>query len=225
MATTDEYEIIFHHAPWSRAAGVRWLLEELGVSYEVSLVNVHNPETIGERYRAIQPHKKVPAIEHGPLIVTERAAITIYLADAFPRAGLAPTLDDPMRAAYLTMLVYCDAVFDPCVATHYRGLRPKGSDYSFGTYDDMLKNIERRLTDHPFAAGERFTAADTQLASSLGYTMNFLQAVPRLPVFEAYLERVSSRPAHVRAQALDEELARKHVLPQTGGDVVQEDAP
>jgi glutathione S-transferase len=200
-------DIVFHHAPWSRAAGVRWLLEELGVRYELRVVNFHDPKGVSEDYRRIQPHKKVPAIEHGNVVVTERAAITIYLADAFPQAGLAPAQNDPMRATYLRMLVYCDAVFDPCVTAKARKLEQKGSDYSFGTFEDMLPFVEDHLKKNDFAAGDRFTAADTQLASSLGFTMHQLKVVPALPAFEAYLARVSDRPAHVRAAELDAKLA------------------
>ena len=202
-------EIVFHHSPYSRAVGVRWLLEELGVSYTVRFVGIH-AKNVDESYRAIQPHKKVPAIQLGDVTVTERAAITIYLADRFARAGLAPGLDDPRRAAYLTMLVYCDAVFDPCVTARARGLEHAPSDFSFGSFDDVMRNLEAKLTEHPFAVGTSFTAADTQLASSLGFTMNVLQVVPRKPAFEAYLERVTQRPAYRRSQELDAQLVQEH---------------
>jgi glutathione S-transferase len=202
-------EIVFHHSPYSRSVGIRWLLEELEVAYTVHFVGVH-AQQVDESYRAIQPHKKVPAIEIGGVVVTERAAITIYLADTFSRAALAPGLDDPRRAAYLTMLVYCDAVFDPCVTARARGLEHGPADYSFGAFEDVMRNLEGRLTEHPYAVGASFTAADTQLASSLGFTMNVLQAVPRKPVFEAYLERVAQRPAYRRAQEKDAQLLQEH---------------
>lgn len=224
MANQENNQVKFYHSPWSRSTSVLWLLEELGVPYDLRVVNVHKPETVQESYRAIQPHKKVPAVQHGSLVVTERAAITIYLADTFSAAGLAPALDDPMRARYLTTLVYCDAVFDPCVTAHVRGLRPAGADYSFGAYEDMLDNVERRLSEHPFAAGDRFTAADTQLASSLGYTIHFLKAVPLRPAFDAYLKRVLGREANVRAQQIDAELAERHINNSGQASVVQEPA-
>src|SRR5690606_23358960 len=104
-----------HYHPWSRAAGTRWLLEELDVPYQVNLVDVNAAGGADESYRAIHPHKKVPAVEIDGQIVTERAAITIYLADRFSHGELAPALDDPLRATYLKMLVYSDSVLDPCV--------------------------------------------------------------------------------------------------------------
>lgn len=202
--------IIFHHSPWSRAVSVRWLLEELGVPYEVKYQDIHAPKGADESYRAVHPHKKVPAIEIDGMVITERAAITIYLADRFSPGKLAPALDDPARAAYLQMLVYNDAVLDPCVAAKVHGLQYSSNDYSFGVFDDTIRNLVARLTAHPFAAGDRFTAADTQLASSLGFTMFVLNAVPHEPAFLAYLERVKDRPAHQRAEQLDLELLQAH---------------
>ena len=123
------------------------------------------------------------------------------------------------RAAYLTSLVYVDAVFDPCVTAKVRGLNPAGSDYSFGAYDDMLQYLSKRLERHPYVAGDRFTAADTQLGSALSFTIHVLKAVPQLPVFDSYLERVTRRPAYQRATQLDAELARSLMPEQNTGDL------
>ena len=201
-------KIALYYHPWSRAAGVRWLLEELGVPYDLRFVDLHAPGGVPESYRAIHPHKKVPAVEIDGQILTERAAITIDLADRFPQAGLAPAIGDPLRSAYLRMLVYCDSVYDPCVAAKVHGLKYAPGDYSFGGYDDMLRNVQKHLAQHDYAAGDRFTAADTQLGSSLAFTIHVLNAVPLLPEFEAYLARVTQRPAYVRAKELDAVLMK-----------------
>ncbi len=202
--------LTLYHSPWSRSVGIRWLLEELCVPYRVQFVDVGATKGVDESYRKIQPHKKVPALVHNERVVTERAAIAMYLTEIFPEAGLAPAMGDPWRPAYLTMLVYCDAVFDPCVNARVRGLVHGPSDYSFGAYDDVIANLEARLSQHPYAAGPNFTAADTQLASSLGFTMNVLNAIPRKACFDEYLARVAQRPAYVRAQALDAKLLAAH---------------
>ncbi|MBK6920980.1 MAG: glutathione S-transferase [Deltaproteobacteria bacterium] len=219
--TTTQPDLVFHHVPWSRSAGIRWLLEELAVPYAVNIVDVRAPQGVDEGYRAIQPHKKVPAIQHGDVVVTERAAIAIYLGDRFADAGLAPAIDAQGRAAYLTTLVYCDAVFDPAVSARAHGLTYRPSDYAFGGFDDVIAYLDAKLTRHPYAAGPVFTAADTQLASGLAFTMNVMQVVPRKPAFEAYLARTTSRPAYQRAQQLDVELLQQHPevaknLPQPG---------
>lgn len=199
--------LTFHHAPWSRSSSVLWLLEELGVDYEINHVDIRAEGGPPETYRAIQPNKKVPAIEHDGAVITERAAITTYLADAFPDAGLAPAIGDRDRASYLTMLVYCDSVFDPCVAARAQGWTYESNNFSFGLFEDMVAYVERVLTNRPYAAGDRFTAADTQLASSIGYTMNMMKALPERPAFLDYLARIANRPAYQRSQQKDTELA------------------
>lgn len=202
--------LTFHHAPWSRSSSILWLLEELGTEYEIVDRDIRMPGGLPEDYRAIQPNKKVPAIEHDGKVVTERAAITIYLADTFKEAGLAPALDDPDRAAFLTWTVYCDSVFDPCIAMKGHGHDGYGSnDYSFGLFDDMVENVDRHLSRNDFAAGSRFTAADTQLASGIAYTMGLIKILPERPSFKAYVERVAERPAYRRSQQMDQEMAMK----------------
>jgi glutathione S-transferase len=202
----------FYCAPWSRASGIFWLLEEIGQPYEIELIDIRAPGGVAENYRAIQPSKKVPAIDHDGTIVTERAAICIYLADAFPRAGLAPALGDKLRAAYLTRLVYCDSVFDPAVAAHAQGFKYTSNNFSFGSFDDMVANLERLLSDNAYAVGDRFTAADTQLAAGIHFTMNIMKVLPALPVFGDYLARATDRPAYRSYRAKEAELA-KHATP------------
>jgi glutathione S-transferase len=197
----------FYHAPWSRSSGILWLLEEIGAPYEMEIVDIRRQGGVDEAYRAIQPSKKVPAIVHDGVTITERAAITAYLADRFPDAGLAPAIGDRRRGPYLTMLVYCDSVFDPALAARAHGLTYESNDYSFGLFDDMVRYVERQLTEHDYAAGNSFTAADTQLASAIGYTMNHMKVLPEKPAFVDYMARVSDRPANKRAAAKDYELA------------------
>jgi glutathione S-transferase len=199
-------KISLYYHPWSRAVGIRWLLEELGVDYDVRFVDLHQPGGIPEAHRAIHPHKKIPALDLDGQILTERAAITIYLADRFSLGNLAPNLDDPLRANYLKMIVYNDSVLDPSVALHFRKIVHTPADFSFGAYADTLRALKAHFREHPFAAGSRFTAADTQIASSLRFTIQQLQAVPEEPEFMAYLERAFDRPAYRRSRELDAQL-------------------
>ena len=197
----------FYHAPWSRSSNVLWLMEELGVPCEIEQVDIRQEGGVPESYRAIQPNKKAPAISHDGMIITERAAISIYLADAFPQTGLAPKVGDPTRAAYLTWLVYADLVFDPAVAAHAQGWKYEGNNFSFGAYEDVVANLDRRLSQSEFIAGDRFTAADVQLAGSMGYVMQ-QKWLPEKPAFKAYLERTTTRPAAERSAAMDLDMAR-----------------
>lgn len=202
----------FYHAPWSRSSGMLWLLEELGVDYDLILPDIRAEGGAPEDYRAVQPNKKVPAIDHDGTIVTERAAITIYLADVFTEAGLAPAIGDPARAKYLTWTIYSDSVFDPVICAKAHKLTYVSNDYPFGLFDDMVANVEKHLTCNEYAAGSRFTAADTQLASGVAFTMNVLRVLPERQIFKDYVARIEERPAYQRAQKRDYELAMQ--IPQ-----------
>lgn len=199
--------LTFYHAPWSRSSTVFWLLEELGIDYRMELVDIRGEGGAPEEYRKIHPNKKVPAIEHNGSIVTERAAITIYLGDTFSDSGLAPAIGDPERATYISTLVYHDAVFDPVVCAKLHGLNYVSNDYPFGLFDDMVAYLERRLSEQPFAAGERFTLADVVLGTGINYVMNTLKALPERQVFREYLGRVTDRPAFKRSTEKDAEMA------------------
>jgi glutathione S-transferase len=199
--------LTFYHAPQSRSFSILWLLEELGEPYAMELIDIRGEDGAPESYRAIQPHKKVPAIAHDGVTVTERAAISLYLADAFPRARLAPAIGDPARAGYLTALVYADAVLDPVIATKALDISYSPRSVSFGSFDDAVAHLETRLAQG-HAAGGRFTAADTQLGTAIHYGMNIVGVLPRRPVFEAYMERMLARPALQRTLAKEEEMAK-----------------
>lgn len=196
----------FYHAPWSRSSNVLWLLEELGVEYQLEHVDIRQQGGVPESYRKIQPNKKVPAIEHDGVVITERAAITAYLCDAFPQAGLAPKIGEQDRGPYLTWLVYADAVFDPVVAAHAQKWSYEGIAFSFGSYDDMVANLERRLSASTFIAGERFTGADVQMAGSMAYVLK-QGWLPDKAVFKDYVARATDRPAARRTDDRDIALA------------------
>ena len=90
--------ITLYTNPMSRGRIVRWMLEELGVSYETKILDYATSMKSAE-YLAINPMGKVPALQHGTTIITETPAICAYLAETFKDAGLAPQ-NDAERGAY-----------------------------------------------------------------------------------------------------------------------------
>ncbi len=202
-------KIKFYHSPNTRSSGTLLLLEELGVPYELKLLNMKAGEHRQPPYLAINPMGKVPAIEHRGAIVTEQVAILIYLADLFPEKGLAPPPGDPLRGPYLRWLVFYAACFEPAVVDHFRKIEAgPAAMLPYGSYDTMLRTLISQLAKGPWLLGERFTAADVLWASGLGWTTMF-KLVPELPEIKAYLTRCQARPAFSRARAKDAELAAK----------------
>jgi glutathione S-transferase len=95
--------LTLHHAPRSRSLRILWLLEEIGEPFEVNYVSIARGQGAGEPDpKNPHPDKKVPALTHDGVLVTESSAIVLYLTDAFPAAGLGPRIGDPDRAPYLT---------------------------------------------------------------------------------------------------------------------------
>jgi len=198
--------LTFYHAPGTRSGSVRWLLEELDVPYELKIVDIRAEGGAPEAYRAIQPSKKVPAIVHDGVAVHERAAIFTYLCDAFPNAGLAPPIGDARRGPYLSWLVYNDAVIDPVLGAKFMGWTYEKLGVSFGSFDDMVRNLEITLSQSPFLTGETFTAADLLVGGAVNFAVRFTKAIPETPAIAGFLERTVGRPAFARAMAADRAL-------------------
>jgi len=181
-------------------------LEELGVPYDLKLVDVRAEGGAPEAYRAIQPNKKVPAIVHDGVAVHERAAIFIYLCDAFPEAGLAPPLGDPRRGPYLSWLVYNDAVIDPVLAAKFGGWAYEKAGVSFGVFEDMAAHLEATLSRSTYLTGDAFTAADLLVAGGVNFAVRVMKAMPETPGLGAFLDRTIGRPTFARYLAADRAL-------------------
>ena len=203
-------EITLYHAPNTRSTGVRILLEELGAPHRLKVLNMKAGEHREADYLAINPMGKVPALTHGDALVTEQAAIYLYLADLFPGAGLAPALDDPLRGPYLRWMVYYGSSFEPAVIDRalQREAGPRAMS-AYGDFDTVLTTLLGALETGPYLLGERFTAADILWGMALGWTTGF-KLVPEEPAIMAYIARVNGRPAAARIATDDAALAARH---------------
>lgn len=105
--------IVLHHHPFSRAANTLWALEEVGVPYELRFVDIMKGRQKDPGLLAINPMGKLPTLEDGDVVVTEGAAIALYLADRYSAGKLAPTLDDPLRGPYLRWSFFAPSVIEP----------------------------------------------------------------------------------------------------------------
>ena len=204
MGTTPR--VTFFHAPQSRSGGTRALFEELGVDYDLHVLNLKAGEQRQPAYLAINPMGKVPAIRHGDALITEQPAVFMYLADLYPEAKLAPTIGDPLRGPYLRWLVFYGSCFEPAVVDKSMQREPAApSTCGYGDYDTMLKTLTDQLEKGPYLLGDTFSAVDVLWGTALNWTTMF-RLVPELPVIRAYIDRVLARPAMQRAAAKDAEL-------------------
>ena len=211
----DTPTLTLFYAPNTRATGIRVLLEELAAPYELRVLNRKAGANQAAEYRAINPMGKVPAVRYGDAVVTEQVALTIFLADLFPAAGLAPATDDPLRGPYLRWIAFYGSCFEPAVVDGFMKREPGPHAMSpYGTFDEVMDTLEGQLAPGPWLLGERFSAADVLWGMGLGWTMAF-KVAPSRPAFVALADRLKARPAYQRVAAWDKELAAQHEA-QTG---------
>src|SRR5262245_36810404 len=194
--------LTLYHAPRSRSSRIIWLLEELGAPYEVRLADIPRPDGTGAP-DASNPHpdKKVPALVDDGTLITESAAIVLYLTDKFPAAGIGPVTGDPLRGPYLTWLAYYAGVIEPVLNFEFAQLTDNVAlQRTFRGRAEMDARILGALRVGPWVLGARFSGADI-LVASMGQFMRSL--LPADPIVDDYLARAAVRPALARALEKD----------------------
>lgn len=203
--------VVLYHHPYSRAASVVWMLEELGIPYELRFVDLQKGEQKGEGVRALNTMGKLPVLVDGDVVVTETAAIAVYLADRYSLGGLAPALDDPARGPYLRWCFYAPSVVEPGCAAHAAKWEFRAGAAGWGSWEELLATLEAGLTPGPWLLGERFSMADVVLGATLRWMLGF-KMIDARPAFTAYAERLGARPALIAAGARNQAVAAEHGL-------------
>lgn len=203
--------IVCYHHPFTRASAVVWMLEEVGEPYELRWLDLMKGEGRSPEYLALNPMGKLPTLVDGDTVVTEVAAIGLYLADRYAPGRLAPALDDPRRGTYFRWSLFAPSVVEPGSMAKMAGWSYKASQAGWGEYTTMLDTMEKAIGAGPFLVGEQFTMADVIFGGTLRYMMRF-DMVEKRPAFTAYAERLAARPALQRAEAKNAAIAAEHGL-------------
>lgn len=199
-------KIILHHAAPSRSSTALFMLEEIGAPYELKVLDLQKEEQYRPEHLAVNPMGKVPAIEHNGAVITEVGAICTYLADAFPAAGLAPPIGDPLRGPYLRWMFFQGNCLEPAIIDHAlkrepgrRGMMP------YGDYDTTVGVLEKAIEKGPWFLGERYSAADVYVGSAIAWGLQF-KLLPERDAFKRYADRLAQRPAQQRATEIDGQI-------------------
>jgi glutathione S-transferase len=203
--------IVLYHHPFSRAANVVWMLEEVGQPYELRWVDMHGGAQKTPEILALNPMGKLPILTDGDAVVTESAAIALYLGDRYAYGTLAPKADDPARAAYLRWSFFAPSVIEPGAMAKLQNWTFRDSNAGWGNFDAMLASMESALAKGPFLLGERFSMADCVFGGTVRYMLLFKMIEPR-PAFTAYAERLAARAAFLRAEAKNAEVRKERGL-------------
>jgi len=197
-------DLIFYTNPQSRGRIVRWMLEEIGEPYETEVIPYDQIKS--ERYLAVNPMGKVPAIKHRDHVVTECAAICAYLADIFPQAGLAPR--DEEKADYYRWMFYAAGPAEAAVSNQTMGWVPtpeRERMFGYGNFDKVVAVLDELFSLRDFVCGDRFTAADVYVGSQIMFPLQF-GMLPERDSFTRYRDRLQSREAYKRANEIDERV-------------------
>jgi glutathione S-transferase len=198
--------IKLYFAPYTRATRPRWLLEELGVPYELVRVDMKARAHKTPAYIAdVHPHGAVPAAEIDGQVIIESAAIIATLADLFPDKGLAPAPRDPARARYYQWLFYGQATVEPAIEALAAAHKPDSTmtdeqkAAARERWGAMVAFVEKALGQGPWILGQHFSAADCVMGALLLWAAS-MKALDGFSVAQAYAERCRSRPAFQAAR-------------------------
>ena len=211
--------IIVHHLNNSRSQRVLWLLEELGVAYEVKRYE-RDPATMlaPAALRAVHPLGKSPVITDGDLTLAESGAIVEYLVERYGKGRLMPAAGTPDHLRYLYWLHYAEGSAMPPLLLKLVFDRVESAPMPFfirpiaraiagraksGFIAPQIKLhldfMEEEIGKRPWFAGNDFTAADVQMSFPLEAAAARGGLDATRPKLTAFLERIHARPAYQRA--------------------------
>lgn len=194
--------LTLYHNPQSRSTTVHYMLHELGEPFEIVPIELKTGEHKRPEFLKINPMGKLPVLRDGDVIITETPAILTYLADKYPKAGLAPAVDAPERGTYLRWLFFYGSCFEPALIDLALKRETPPSMAGWGKPEDVLDALSAALKPGPWLLGERFTAADVMMGCGISYMLAF-KILPARPEFVEYSARLEARPARKAAKAAD----------------------
>jgi glutathione S-transferase len=211
--------IIVHHLNNSRSQRVLWLLEEIGLDYEVRRYQ-RDPKTMlaPPELRAVHPLGKSPVIEDGGQTLAESGAIVEYLAERYGEGRLVPAAGTPERMRYRYWMHFAEGTAQPplllkllfdrvetgpmpfFVRPVARAIARRAKEgYVQPNIDRNLDFMESELAQREWFAGARFSAADVQMSFPLEAAAMRGGLDARRPRLMSFLERIHARPAYRRA--------------------------
>jgi glutathione S-transferase len=198
--------IVVYGAPPTRALRVLWMLEEMGLGYELKRVDFASRREDAD-FIAANPTGAFPAMRDGEVKMMESCAILEYLGSKYGPTPLAPAPGDSSYPAYLTYLHFGEASLaapmNVTIASRFfapvEHKQNWGASFAIDNFVRKSAALCERLKESPYLAGADFTAADISCGYAIGLARN-VGAGHRLdPALDEYLGRLVERPAYQRA--------------------------
>lgn len=198
-----------HHAPNTRSVRAVWLLEELGIPYELEMHKLGDPAMRAPEYRKVHPMGRVPALEDGDVTIFESGAIVEYVLARHGDGRMRPAVDSPEFPAYLQWLHYAEGMIMPPVniivveTIFLPPERRNDGNVARATklLGQMLSAVDAHMEGREYLAGE-FSGADIMTGHACTVSRRLGADVSDKPNVEAYIERCNARPAMQKAWAV-----------------------
>jgi len=201
--------IRIHHAKRARGARVIWLLEELGVPYEIVPVEF-KPEVLkSASHMALHPLGQLPVVETDGVRFFESGAQVQYLIEKYGQGRLEPAIGTPERALYLQWFHFGEAGLAQWVSQIVRQrFGMPAEQQSSAILEDARTRltqaigvVDRALAGKSFICGDQFSAADIMVSYGIVMAKVTRELPEQFLEVAGYLERLKQRPAYVRAWA------------------------
>jgi glutathione S-transferase len=196
-----------YYVPKTRATRPRWVLEELGVPYDLVRLDPAKGGTRSPEHMGRHPLGHVPVLEDRGCFIFESGAICLHLADLFPEKRLLPPPGSVERAqAYQWVLFSVTEMEPPLVALSAEAKKPDAErNDSVATaarvrFHQAAQALETVLRDRKYLVGDAFGVADVMVGATLAWARG-MRLVDAMPALEGYLGRLRERPAWARALA------------------------
>jgi glutathione S-transferase len=203
--------ITLYHCVGARSFRPLWMLEELGLAYELKMLPFP-PRVLAKEYLAINPLGTIPFMIDGETRMTESAAICHYLGTRYGPTQLVVGVEEPAYGAFLNWLSFGEATltFPQTLVLRYGRLEPQerrspqvAEDYS-KWFLGRLRAVEAALGQAPTLCAGRFTAADISVGYALRLAENIGLAKDFGPNVAAYWQRLQQRDGYARAAAAED---------------------
>ena len=199
--------LTLHFAPNSRASRSLWLLEELGLTYQLNRMDFSPKDLKSDEHRARHPLGRIPVLEDDDISIYESGAIAEYILERHKNGGLKPTPEDPRFPEYLQWFHYCEGMVMPPINTiivHTLLLPPDRQDETVrGQAERLLAKswlpVEAAMVGKDYLIGD-FSAADTMLGHACIMSQRLgIITEEAFPLLSAYAARLLTRPACAKA--------------------------
>ena len=198
--------ITLFHAPNSRSSRIVTLMDEMDIMDKVRITPVGIVRMDGSGAADPEnphPEAKAPALLHNGVVITESAAVILYLTDLFPDSGMAPKHGAVNRGEYLTWLFYYGGVVEPVLLCEAMGIKHPALTRTFRDHAEIVARLHKALSKSPWLLGDSFSAADLLMHSPYAW---FKDATPDDPLIKDWVERCMARPSRARTIASDAAL-------------------